>query len=269
MIPANLISTLITTSSQVVDLIPDAVSFTPISAAGYASAYSSNVVTVTGFTAPISISVSGGTMNINGSGTAVTSGTISPGQTIKLNVTSSAVSGGVVTATLAMGGSNHPFTVTSMVVGSYLDSFKSFQTGATLSNNSLTTTTANVTTAYCSTLAVPKDGQTYYWETDLGSVGGICDVAAANAAAVSTVASLGGTPARIKMYWNTTNGFMFATATSAGAWTAFSALNTQIGGTMVQAYPAVRKSSIGSMHLRLAASEFQYEHAGCLALVAG
>jgi hypothetical protein len=93
------------------DTTPDAFSFTDQSGVARSSTITSAAITVTGITAAAAITVSGGTYDINGSGSFVgTAGTVSNGDTVRSRHTSSANYSTSVDTTITIGGVSDTFT---------------------------------------------------------------------------------------------------------------------------------------------------------------
>jgi len=95
------------------DTTPNAFSFTAVSDAVAGSTVTSNAVTISGIDAPAPISVSGGQYSINNGAFTATAGTISSGQSVRVQLTASSTAGTQVTATLNVGGTTAPFRVTT------------------------------------------------------------------------------------------------------------------------------------------------------------
>ncbi|QJR16128.1 InlB B-repeat-containing protein [Usitatibacter palustris] len=108
------------------DLAPDAFSFTPKSFIELNTVVTSNAVTITGIEAASPISVTGGSYSIGCTGTFVTTaGTISNGQTVCVRHTSAGAIGTVTTTTLTIGGVAANFTSTT-VLNNYVPNAFSF-----------------------------------------------------------------------------------------------------------------------------------------------
>jgi alpha-tubulin suppressor-like RCC1 family protein/pimeloyl-ACP methyl ester carboxylesterase len=105
------------TVTQAAALAPDPFSFTPVTGAAISSVVQSNAITVTGLTTPATISISGGTYSI-GCTTSFTAivGTISNGQNVCVQQTSSPFSGATTTAFLTIGSASGSFSVTTQAV---------------------------------------------------------------------------------------------------------------------------------------------------------
>lgn len=76
------------------------------------TATTSDIVTPTGYTVTVAWTCSGGTASISG-GAFASSGTINPGQTVQLKVTSSALYATAVSATVTIGGVSDTWYVTT------------------------------------------------------------------------------------------------------------------------------------------------------------
>jgi hypothetical protein len=77
----------------------------------------SNLVTVSGITAPAMITIAEGEYSIDGGPYTTESGSVTNGQTVTVQLTSSGAYGGVVTTTLNIGGVSTSFTVTTVNPG--------------------------------------------------------------------------------------------------------------------------------------------------------
>lgn len=96
------------------DTKPNAFTFTAVQGALPNTAINSNSITVTSISEPVSISISGGQYSINNSDFTATAGTVSAGQSVKVQVTSSNTPSTAVSAVLTIGGVSATFTVTSV-----------------------------------------------------------------------------------------------------------------------------------------------------------
>lgn len=100
------------------DITPSSFTFTDQVDVTLSSAITSAPITVAGINAPTVISVSGGTYDINGSGSFTSSvGTVNNGDTVRARVTSSASNSTGVSATVTIGGVADTFTATTIVSG--------------------------------------------------------------------------------------------------------------------------------------------------------
>lgn len=103
----------ITTASSQPDTTPNSWTFNTPALAALGATVTSNAATPTGYNAAAAVSVTGGQVSIN-SGAFVSSGTISPGQTIAVRVTASNSYSTGVTATVTIGGVSANFTATTI-----------------------------------------------------------------------------------------------------------------------------------------------------------
>jgi hypothetical protein len=103
----------VTTVAQ--DISPDTFSFSNLSNQELSTAVTSNVVTVSGFDGPLTVSVSGqGSPQVRiGSGAWVTSGDVNPNQTLQLRLTTSAANSTTRIATLVLGTATVNWEVTT------------------------------------------------------------------------------------------------------------------------------------------------------------
>lgn len=97
------------------DETPNAFSFTGVTGATVATAYTSNEITVSGLGTDVSVavSVSGGQYSKNGGAFTGSAGTASNGDTFKLKRNSSAIQDEAVSAILTIGGVSGTFTITT------------------------------------------------------------------------------------------------------------------------------------------------------------
>lgn len=103
------------------DTVPDAFSFSTTSGASISTAYT-QTSSITGYDTATSWSVSGGTGSTDGSNYS-TSGSISPGQTFYVRVTSSGSYSSSVVATVTIGGVVGTYTVTTRAADTVPDQF--------------------------------------------------------------------------------------------------------------------------------------------------
>ncbi len=96
-----------------VDTTPDAFNLPDVSDALLGSPYAQSIV-VSGINAPAAITVSGGEYSVNDSIYGAAPGTVNNGDTVSLRVQSASAYATPVTATLAIGGVEAQFTVTTM-----------------------------------------------------------------------------------------------------------------------------------------------------------
>lgn len=98
------------------DTTPDQFAFTDQTAVDVSSTITSAAIQVTGIDAAAAITVSGGTYDINGSGTFVsTAGTVNNGDTVRARHTSSASYVTATNTTVTIGGVSDTFTSTTRV----------------------------------------------------------------------------------------------------------------------------------------------------------
>jgi len=95
------------------DSVPDAYSFAPKSGAEFTSEVISDPVTLTGFNAPATVTVSGGSYSVNNAAFVTGTSTVTSGDSVRVKVVSSANALGTASATLNVGGVTATFTVTS------------------------------------------------------------------------------------------------------------------------------------------------------------
>lgn len=95
------------------DTVPDTFSFTHVSNAEISTLYTSNPVTLSGFSSGTVISVSGGEYSINSGAFTTISGTVNPGESIRVRRTSSATYSSTVNVNLTVGSSSQVFTITT------------------------------------------------------------------------------------------------------------------------------------------------------------
>jgi hypothetical protein len=96
------------------DTTPDAFSFTDQSGVALSSTITSAPITVTGIDAAAAITITGGTYDINGSGTFVsTEGTVNNGDTVRARQTSSASYLTATNTAVTIGGVSDTFTSTT------------------------------------------------------------------------------------------------------------------------------------------------------------
>lgn len=95
------------------DETPNPFAFTAVTNAELSTSYSSNVVTISGITGSVAISVTGGEYRINGGTYTSTAGTITNGQTVQVRRTSSASYETLVAATLTVGTLSSSYNITT------------------------------------------------------------------------------------------------------------------------------------------------------------
>jgi hypothetical protein len=95
------------------DETPVAFTFTAVTNAEISTLYSSNIVTITGITGLVDISIVGGEYRINGGAWTSAAGTITNGQTAQVRRTSSSSYETLVTATLTVGTVSGAYDITT------------------------------------------------------------------------------------------------------------------------------------------------------------
>lgn len=249
------------------DTTPNSVVFTSQVNAVRSALTNSNTVIVTGFNVAVPISSTGGAFRING-GSSMTSGFISPGDSLQAIVTASANYSTAATVSINLSGAVYTFTVTTGNSPSLIDTIFAAGTGAppTISADSMTTgaTGTGVKSAYASGLAIPRDNNTYYWE----ATGGASYVRFTSAGVGSTTPDYG-----------TILRFTARGPTGSSDWQ--TRISSTTGGTFTNGnfsisvwptlYPALTFSTLNRTHtMRFRASQWQYTvPAGCIALVPG
>lgn len=96
------------------DTTPDPFSFTAQTGVALSTLITSNTITVAGINSPAPISITGGAYSINGGAFTTTAGTVTNGQTVAVQHTSSASNSTVTTTTLTIGGVSAAFTSTTL-----------------------------------------------------------------------------------------------------------------------------------------------------------
>lgn len=100
--------------SRLAGTLPAPFIFNPVTDAPLSASLVSNAVTVAGISSPAPIAIAGGgTYRINSGECTATSGTINPGDTVALCLTSAATYAATTSATLTIGGVTGAFTVTT------------------------------------------------------------------------------------------------------------------------------------------------------------
>lgn len=108
-----------TTTAATPDTTPDAFTFTDQTGVALSSTITSNTLTITGINTATSISVTGGTYSINGGAFTSVSGTITNGQTVAVQHTSSSSYSTATNTTLTIGGVSDTFTSTTIASPAY------------------------------------------------------------------------------------------------------------------------------------------------------
>lgn len=96
------------------DTTPDPFSFTAQTGVALSTVITSNTITVSGINSPAPISVTGGAYSINGGAFTTTAGTVTNGQPVAVQHTSSASNSTGTTTTLTIGGVSGAFTSTTL-----------------------------------------------------------------------------------------------------------------------------------------------------------
>ena len=99
------------TVTTVLDVTPDAFTFTPVTGAGAKAVTSSNEITVTGVDVAVPVSITNGEYSINGAAYTNAAGTVNKDQKITVRATSSDLPSTDVTAVLIIGGVTGNFVV--------------------------------------------------------------------------------------------------------------------------------------------------------------
>jgi hypothetical protein len=98
---------------SVTNTVPNPFSFTDQTNAALNTTITSNTITVSGIDAAVPISITGGTYSINGGSYTSASGTVSDGNPVKVQLTSSGSYSTTTSATLTIGGISAIFNVTT------------------------------------------------------------------------------------------------------------------------------------------------------------
>lgn len=96
------------------DTTPAAFTFTDQTGVALSSTITSAAITVSGINSAATITSSGGTFDINSSGTFISSGTVNNGDTVRARVTSSASNSTAANCVVTIGGVSDTFTVTTL-----------------------------------------------------------------------------------------------------------------------------------------------------------
>jgi hypothetical protein len=136
------------------DTTPDQFTFAPVSGVVAGSVTLSNQVTITGINSPATVAIAGGEYQVNGGGWTTASGTLVNGDIVKVRVTSSTESAGVVIATLTVGGVSGQFKVTTATAGIdttpdqfTLTALTNVTVGSLVQSNAITVTGINAPSA--------------------------------------------------------------------------------------------------------------------------
>ena len=153
-----------TTVAAAADTTPDAFTFTDQTNVALSSTITSNSITVSGITAAASISITGGTYSINGGAYTSATGSVTNGQTVSVQHTSSASNSTATNTTLTIGGVSDVFTSTTVAAAAGTYTLTFYDTSfiqRTIFNE------GESFYIFIGTTGVP-DG-TYYWSTSSGS----------------------------------------------------------------------------------------------------
>jgi predicted ester cyclase len=101
------------------DATPNPFSFTNQTGVALNTDITSNAITVSGINVPASISITGGLYSINGSAFTSTAGTVNNGNSVRVQLTSSANYATTTNATLTIGGVSGTFSVTTLASTGY------------------------------------------------------------------------------------------------------------------------------------------------------
>lgn len=107
----------------VIDSMPDAFAFLPVSGAAPSTPVTSATIVVGGINTAVPISVAGGRYAINGGAFTAAPGTVRNADRVAVQVTSSAAPGGMAIATLTIGGVTAEFRVTNLAPDTTPDAF--------------------------------------------------------------------------------------------------------------------------------------------------
>lgn len=102
------------------DTTPNAFSFTDQTNVALSSTITSTAITVSGIDSPTSISSTGGTFDINASGTFISSGTVNNGDQVRARHTSSGSNSTATNTIVTIGGVQDTFTSTTLASGANL-----------------------------------------------------------------------------------------------------------------------------------------------------
>ena len=109
--------------AAIADATPTQFYFDQYLGAARSSVVTSNAVTPSGYNTPAAISVSGGEYSIDGTAFTAASGTLNPGQNVRMRMTAASAYGIQSFSTLTVGGVESNFYVTSEYADSYPNSF--------------------------------------------------------------------------------------------------------------------------------------------------
>ncbi len=198
------------------DTTPSAFSFTDVTGASTSSTYTSDEITISGFTAPAAISITGGTYSINGGSFTSSIGTIEPYSKVRVRQTSSASDSTATNCVLTIGGISDTYTVTTAAP---VPAFSVFNTTpvvgtATFSNGDATTLITNATSTVL-TVAGASGSDKKLFAVTVDAHGGGFDIIGLHNGAVSS-GDLGRTDANGVGYF--TNQLFYPTNSIGPAW---------------------------------------------------
>lgn len=140
-----------TTAGAMIDVTPDPFIFTNQDNVAPGTIVTSNTVTISGITAAVPITVSGGEYSVNGGAYSAAGGTVNNGDTVTVRHTSSAGYNTTVETELTVGGVSDTFSSTTMVGDSTPDFFtftgqRDVAPNAAVTSNAITVSGVNVAT---------------------------------------------------------------------------------------------------------------------------
>jgi hypothetical protein len=103
-----------TFTATTADFTPNAFTFTDLTSQALSTVVTGSPVTITGITVAVAFSVTGGAVQVNGTGAFVTSGTVSNGDTLTPQVTTSGTNSTAVNCVVTVGGVSDTFTATTV-----------------------------------------------------------------------------------------------------------------------------------------------------------
>lgn len=151
-----------TQSAPGVDTVPDAFSFASQTGLARNATATSAVVTVAGINAPAPISVTGGTYSINGGAYTASPGTISNGNTVRVQMVTPSTGLTSATATLTIGGVSGTFTATTAAASAFnmtaspnpVNASRDIKDGPGTISSTITLNVVNGTTPYTTTITL-------------------------------------------------------------------------------------------------------------------
>ncbi len=133
-----------TSTTRSPDVTPNAFTFTDITGQNPSTVVTSNTITVSGIEAAVNVSVTGGTVSINGGG-FTTSGSVSNGGTVVARHTTSAAFNTNTDTTVTIGGISDTFTSTTRSPDTTADAFSFNNTTGAALNSTQTSNTVTIT----------------------------------------------------------------------------------------------------------------------------